>query len=99
MSFLLHSIGLTAVPNGAVRYQLLHRAASAIITGEQYRAKAAVILVHSFSQERVGWSDYQAFTRLFGVEAILGSLQRLGSPSTIPLFGIWIVGNPAFLRS
>ena len=41
LSFLLRSLGLSALPAGAVRYQLLHRAASAIITGEQYRAAAA----------------------------------------------------------
>jgi hypothetical protein len=99
LSFLLHSLGLGTIPAGAVRYQLLHRAASAIITGEQYRAVAAVVLIHSFSQERVGWSDYQAFTRLFGVEAAVGSVQRLGSSSSVPLFGVWAVGDPAYLES
>jgi hypothetical protein len=99
LSFLLRSLGLGAVPAGSVRYQLLHRAASAIITGEQYRAAAAVLIVHSFSQERVGWSDYQAFTRLFGVEAAVGSIHRLGSASSLPLFGVWVVGNPLFLQS
>lgn len=99
LSFIQRLLGLGTIPDGAVRYQLLHRAASAIITGEQYRAAAGVLLIHSFSQERAGWSDYQAFTRLFGVEAELGSLQRLGSNSSIPLFGVWVVGNPLFLQS
>ncbi len=99
LTSLLHSIGLNTIPCGAIRYQLLHRTASAIITGEQYRAAAAVLLVHSFSQERVGWSDYQAFTGLFGVEAVIGSVQRLGRSSAIPLFGIWVVGDPSFLKS
>lgn len=99
LSFLLRSLGLGTVPAGSVRYQLLHRAASAIITGEQYRAAAAVLIVHSFSQERAGWSDYQAFTRLFRVEAAVGSVQRLGSASSLPLFGVWVVGNPLFLQS
>jgi len=99
LSFLLRSLGLGAPPGGAIRYQLLHRAASAIITGEQYRSAAAVLLVHSFSQKRVGWSDYQAFTRLFGVEAVVGSVQRIGTSSSVPLFGVWVVGNPSFLHS
>lgn len=97
--FLLRSLGLGGMPLGSVRYQLLHRAASAIITGEQYRAAAAVILVHSFSQERTGWTDYQAFARLFDVEAEVGVVQRLGNTSSIPLFGVWVVGNPKFLES
>ena len=100
LSFLLRSLGLSTTPDGTIRYQLLHRAASAIITGEQYRAVAAVLLIHSFSQSRVGWSDYQAFTRMFGVEAAVGTVQRLRDDSLdIPLFGIWVVGDPAFLQS
>ena len=99
LRFLLGSLGLATVPEGTVRYQLLHRAASAIITGEQYRAAAGVLVIHSFSQERTGWTDYQAFTSLFGVEAELGSVQRLGGASKIPLFGVWVVGNPRFLQS
>lgn len=99
LSFLLRSLGLGTVPAGSIRYQLLHRAASAIITGEQYRAIASVLLVHSFSQVRAGWSDYQAFTRLFGVEAAVGSVQHLGSSSSVPLFGVWVVGNPVYLES
>jgi hypothetical protein len=76
-----------------------YRAASDIITAEQYRAAAAVLVVHSFSQEHSGWPAYQAFTRLFGVEAELGALQRLESSANIPLFGVWVVGNPLFLES
>jgi len=99
LRFLLRLLGLTSAPAGTIRYQLLHRAASAIITGEQYRAAAAVLLIHSFSEVRTSWPDYQAFTRLFGVEAEVGAIQRLGMPSSIPLFGVWVVGNPYFLKS
>jgi hypothetical protein len=99
LSFLVRTLGLGEVPQEGIRYQLLHRAASALITGEPYRAGAAVLLIHSFSQERTGWSDYQAFTRLFGVEAEIGTVQRLGSNTSIPLFGAWVAGNPAFLTA
>ncbi len=98
LSFLLRTLGLIAVPADDIRYQLLHRAASAFITAEQYRAVAAVLVVHSFSERRAGWPDYQAFTRLFGVEAELGSIQFLGGTATVPFYGVWIVGNPSFLR-
>lgn len=63
---MLRTLGLSAVPDGHIRYQLLHRAACAIITGEQFHAIAAIVLVHSFSKERTGWPDYEAFLRLFG---------------------------------
>ncbi len=99
LRFLMRLLGLRSQPQGAIRYQLLHRAASAIITGEQYRAAAAILVVHSFSEALVGWLDYQAFTRLFGVEAVQGKVQRLGKRSSIPLFGAWVIGDPSFLQS
>jgi hypothetical protein len=86
-------------PSGDIRYQLLHRAASAIITSEQYHAKAAIVLVHSFSQQRTGWGDYEAFIRLFGVHAAGEALQCLTSAQSIPLFAAWATGDCSFLKS
>jgi hypothetical protein len=99
LRFLLSTLGLMENPADSIRYQLLHRAASAVITGEQFRAAAAIMIVHSFSEQRVGWSDYQSFAALFGVDAVEGVVQRLGRESRIPLFGPWVVGNCSFLRS
>lgn len=99
LSFLLRTLGLKATPAGAIRYQLLHRAASAVVTGEQYRAVAALLAIHSFSEAQVGWSDYHAFTQLFGVKAEIGAVLRLGSTSTIPLFALWVVGDCSFVES
>lgn len=98
LEFLLNSLGLTALVDDSIRYQLLHRAVSALVTAEQFRAVAAVMMVHSFSRELAGWSDYKRFVSLFDVEAVVGSLQRLSVMSKIPLFGVWVVGNPAFLE-
>lgn len=97
LSYLLRTLGLSDVPKEGIRYQLLHRTASALITGEPYRAAAAMLIIHSFSKERTGWPDYQSFTRLFGVEAEVGVIQRLGVNTAIPLFGVWVVGNPTYL--
>lgn len=98
LQFLSRTLGLESSPPALVRYQLLHRAASAIIVGEQYRAAAAVLVIHSFSPKKAGWKDYQVFTRLFGLEAQMGVIQRLGATSRIPLYGVWITGNSIFLE-
>ena len=101
LSFLRGTLGLASQPPGGIRYQLLHRAASAIITGEQYRAVAAVLLIHSFSRQQTGWEDYEAFTRVFGIKAEMGAIQKLNTttaPSRIPLFGLWVEGNPCYLK-
>jgi hypothetical protein len=99
MAFLKRTLGLESSPPALVRYQLLHRAASAIIVGEQYRAAAAVLVIHSFSPKNAGWKDYQVFMKLFGVDAQMDAIQRLGATSRIPLFGVWVAGNPKFLEN
>lgn len=99
LSFLLRTVGLASAPDGSSRYQLFHRVASALLEGERYRAVAAVMLVHSFSQERACWPDYQAFLQLFDVRAEVGKLQRLPGAQRIPLFAAWVLGDCAFLKS
>lgn len=99
LAFLKRTLGLESSPPALVRYQLLHRAASAIIIGEQYRACAAALVIHSFSPKKAGWNDYQAFMQLFGVDAQTDVVQRFRSPTSIPLFGVWVAGNPDFLES
>lgn len=99
LKFLLRTLGLAALPGGDIRYQLFHRAASAVITAEQYRAVAAIALVHSFSQKHTGWRDYEAFARLFGVQAMRDVVQHLTSASGVPLFAAWVTGDCAFLKS
>lgn len=101
LRFLVRSLGLGSQPQGAIRYQLLHRAVSAILTGEQYHAVAAILVVHSFSKKKgqAGWPDYQAFARLFGVDAVQGMVHRLSLGSSIPLFGVWVVGDQSYLQS
>lgn len=97
LRFLRDTLGLTKV-KGSIRYQLLHRAASALITGVQYRAAAAVLCVHSFDVpakggDQAGWKDYVAFAALFGSQAEAGKVQRLPGKTSVPLFGLWVAGN------
>jgi hypothetical protein len=96
---LMRTVGLVPPISGAIRYQLLHRAASAVIEGERYRAVAALMLIHSFSEKRVGWSDYTAFLKLFSVRAEVGVPQRLPATQAVPLFAVWVPGDSQFLKS
>lgn len=94
---LLGKLGLATAPDD-IRYQLLHRAASAMITAEQFRGVAAVLLVHTFTRKDSGWADYQRFLKLFGVEAERGRVQRLPGKAPIPLFAAWVAGDDKFLE-
>lgn len=99
LDFLMQTLCISALPSGRMRYQLFHRAASAIITAEQYRGVAAVMLVHSFSERHAGWRDYEAFALLFGVQAMRDVVQRLTLETGIPVFAAWVTGDPSFLTS
>jgi hypothetical protein len=59
------------VERGAVddiRYQLLHRTASALIEAQRFCAGQALMLVHSFSQTHEWFEDYARFAQLLGSE-------------------------------
>lgn len=98
LEFLLKRLGLKSMPPGTIRYQLMHRTVSALIVAEQYRAAAAVMIVHSFSPARAGYEDYVEFSKLFGARAEIGEVASLGAAGGIPLFVAWITGDPAFLE-
>jgi hypothetical protein len=68
-SFLCNLLSIDGTGCRDLRYQLFHRAASAILAAEIHHSRNAILLVHSFSAARAGFSDYGAFLRLFGVEA------------------------------
>jgi hypothetical protein len=61
-------LGLAAGDADQLRYQLLHRAASAILEAKRYRTDIAVLLVHSFSDDRKGREDFDAFLKALGLE-------------------------------
>jgi hypothetical protein len=53
LKFLVRVLGLQVQPNGSIRYQLLHRAASALLEAKRFHAVAAVMLFHSFTSHQV----------------------------------------------
>jgi hypothetical protein len=52
---------------GALRWQLFHRTASALIEAKRFRAKHAVMSVHDFSPNASGAPDFLAFADAIGV--------------------------------
>jgi hypothetical protein len=100
LEFLQNTLGLTRGIPGSIRYQLLHRTASALIEAERFGAKSALMLVHSFSPDRLWLEDYRCFLELFGIlSAVPGQLYRLPAPGPVHLYSGWAEGNPSFLSA
>lgn len=95
LEWLCGYLGLPVVPD-EIRYQLLHRTASALLVAEQFDASAAVMLVHSFSPKSKWFDDYRAFAALFGQSPAVGQVVLLGERSGIPLYLGWARGDQRF---
>ena len=91
-------LGLRNVPS-SIRYQLLHRTASAVLAARQYCAATAVMLVHSFSQTDRRCEDFTAFAGLFGVEPRIGELAAAGYCGDVSLSIGWCRGDQRFDRT
>jgi hypothetical protein len=92
LAFLLRTLGLVGPLPGDIRYQLLHRTASALLEAVRFHASRAVLLVHSFSPADVGWPDFVRFAELFGASPAGGELVPAGAPGGIELFLGWARG-------
>ena len=82
---------------GTIRYQLLHRTASALIEAERFGAEHAVMLVHSFSQTSEWFHDYAAFVTLLGGKSAENIVTSVGSCAGIQLHLAWVRGNASYL--
>lgn len=81
-----------------LRYQLLHRTASALIEAARFNAKYAVMLVHSFSQTHEGFEDFKNFAALYGCNAEIGKIHYLKNIKGVHLKVGWITGDSKFLK-
>jgi len=97
LKYLLKQLGLTAEIDPAIRYQLLHRSASAVIEAKRFHATTAVMIVHSFSLESKWLKDYQAFVQLYGKEAGIGDLIYAAQVDGIDLYLGWAKGAEKYL--
>lgn len=97
LAFLSEVLRLKVDGNSTLRYQLLHRSASAILKAEEIGAVAAVMLVHSFADEDTNTKDYEAFLLSMGIlrprkDVIFGpkACGRRAEGSGIPTFFCWV---------
>jgi len=98
LKFLLEELGLEENKQiDTIRYQLLHRMASAIIEAKRFKAENALMLVHSFSKSNEWFDDYSQFLALFGLNAKVDSLVFAKNISGINLYFSWVKGDEKYL--
>lgn len=93
LDFLLKILGLQENHVRKIRYQLLHRAASAVMEATNITAKHSLMLVHSFSETGKWFEDYEEFVKLFHLtpkkDGIVGPVQVNGKE----LYFGWVTGD------
>ena len=97
LSYLCDMLGLAINDISHLRYQLLHRTASAVIERRRFGMDTAAMIVHSFSQDNEWFDDYAAFLKCLGHVATLGSLATAKLPEGDRLLLGWAKGDPKFL--
>lgn len=85
-----------------IRYQLLHRTASAVIEAKKFNAENALMLVHAFKKTKENYDqsfrDYSQFLGLFDVEGKPDSIVSGGNINGIDLYFGWVRGERKYLE-
>lgn len=92
LEYLVSCLGLSSEPPDNIYYQFIHRTASAAIMAEEIGAKAAIMLVHSFSPTDKWFAEFCEFTRLFGIDDEKGVLGLAQARNGLPLYLGWVRG-------
>jgi hypothetical protein len=99
LQFIRELLGLPEELPASIRYQLLHRTASAVLEAQRFGARYAAVLVHSFSAEQLWFDEFSSFLALFGVRcAQTGQLVCLQDLGDVTLYAGWACGDTRFLR-
>jgi len=98
LEYLVNLLGLEGKDINKIRYQLLHRTASALIEAERFHAKTALMLVHTFSQTNEHFDDYSAFVNLFEKTCEINSITHAGTYGSCYLYLAWVTGNKIYLE-
>lgn len=90
ISALCQTLGVQQpVEESEIRYQLFHRAASAIIEASRIGAGTAMLLVQNFYADSTSWSDFESFAKLLGAVACRDGVCEVRCPAVERLLFGW----------
>lgn len=97
LHFIFGLLGIEHCP-GNIRYQLLHRTASALIEADRFDAKLAGMIVHSFSPENRWREEFDRFVELLGCNDADNGAKTLEVLSGKTLMLGWACGDQKYRR-
>lgn len=92
-------LGLAPPSLASVRYQFLHRTASALLEAERFRAAHAAMVVQSFHPDDAHFDDFLTFAKALGTSPLKGQLAPVPGRGPITLHIGWVQGDRTFLRA
>jgi len=84
--------------SGSIRYQLLHRTASALLTARLFHARTAVMLVQSFGNKANLRADFDYFGESLNGQRIGANIYSITAKESPKLFLAWCQGETKFLE-
>ena len=92
MAQISENIGLREPIPNHIRYQLLHRTASAVIEAKRFFASHAIMLVQSFveNDDENHFDDFIAFLELYGKKAKKRTMIKLYDNTKYRLYAAWV---------
>lgn len=99
IAFLERELGRDQPFPGRVRYQLLHRAASALLTARAFHAPVAVMLVHSFCPNSTWRADFSAFCDALKSRALSSDMFEAPRMDGSRLILGWCSGSEEYLKA
>jgi len=97
IAYLEQELGRTVPFGSHIRYQLLHRTVSAILTARAFHAPVAVMLVHSFSTVSKWRDDFETFCKELRCTQLSLDLCEVPNIDGPRLLLGWCKGNEKYL--
>jgi len=92
----LHQLLGVDLFNDSIRYQLLHRTASAILTARDFHAATAVMLVHAFETPADRRQDFNAFCESVGAVPVSPGVFQLSGNNRPAVYLAWCDGEKKY---
>ena len=99
ISYLEKELGRTTPFPNHIRYQLLHRSVSALLTAKSFHSSVAVMLVHSFSQKSKWRNEFEMFCNELNCMALSSDIWEVPNIQGRRLLLGWCKGNPKYLST